>query len=292
MRFTLRLTSADPTHYLPLALAAEQHGFDSISFSDSVFYPEKVSAVYQNSANGQRWWGPQTPWLDPWVAIPAMAAVTRRIHFYTAVLKFPIRNPILVAKTVGSAAVLSNNRVALGVGLSWIPEEFTWTKTDWHARGALVNEGIEIVRLILGGGMVEYHGKHFDFDRLQVSPAPSKPVPIYVGGWSEAAYRRAARLGDGLLYRNAANERPLPEVIARLTELRREYGRERHPFRVAVVHPDALDLDSYKRMEDQGVTDFSAAPWDVYKRTAPSLAQKQADLERFAAEVIGKLRKG
>ncbi len=290
MRFTLRLTTADPAHYLPLARAAEAHAFDSISISESVFYPEQVSVVYQNSASGQRWWGPETPWVDPWVVIPAMAAVTERIHFYTAVMKFPLRNPILVAKTVGSAAVLSNNRVGLGVGLSWIPEEFTWTKTDWKARGALVNEGIEIVRLILAGGMVEYHGKHFDFGRLQISPAPSKPVPIYVGGWSDAAYCRAARLSDGLLYRNSIGERPIEEVILRINELRARYGRLQQPFRFMIVHPDALNLDSYKRLSDLGVTDFSAAPWDVYKREGPTLQDKLDSLERFASEVLAKLR--
>lgn len=140
MRFTLRLTTSDPVHYLPLARAAEAHGFNSISISESVFYPEQVSATYQNSASGQRWWGPETPWVDPWAAIPAMAAITQRIHFYPAVMKSLLRNPILFAKTVGSAAVLSNNGVGLGVGLSSIPEEFAWTKTDWHARGALVTK--------------------------------------------------------------------------------------------------------------------------------------------------------
>lgn len=290
MRFTIGVAMCDPSHYLPLALAAEQYGFDTVSVPDSVFYPEKISIAYYHTPDGNRWWTAETPWIDPWVAIPAMAAVTKRVRFYTGVMKFPLRNPILVAKTVGSAAVLSNNRVALGVGLSWIPEEFKWTKMDWHARGELANEGIEIVRSILAGGMVEYHGKHYDFDRLQMSPAPTQLVPIYVGGWTMPAYRRAVRLGDGLIFRNSPRERPLPEVINAIKELRKEYGKERSRFDILAGNPDSLDLDSYKRMQELGVTDFSVTPWAAYKADANSLAAKQASMERFANEVIVKLK--
>ena len=126
MKFTMALALTPPEQYLPLARAADEAGLDSIALPDSVFFPEKVSAEYLYTADGSRFWDAETPWLEPWVAIPAMAAVTTRIHIYTHVLKLAIRNPLLVAKTVGSAAVLSGNRVGLGVGLGWIPEEFAW----------------------------------------------------------------------------------------------------------------------------------------------------------------------
>ena len=89
---------------------------------ESVFSPEAVSADYPYTADGGRFWSPETPFLDPFVAIPAMAAVTERIRFFTNVLKLGIRDPLLVAKTVSSAAAMADGRVGLGVGLSWIPE--------------------------------------------------------------------------------------------------------------------------------------------------------------------------
>lgn len=108
--------------------------------------------------------------------------------------------------------------------------------------------------------MVENHGKHFDFGRLQLSHTPSRPVPIYVGGWSDAAYRRAARLGDGLLYRNSAGERPIEEIILLVNGLRAQYGRLQQLFRFMIVHLDALNLDSYERFSDLGVYRLQRRP--------------------------------
>ena len=184
-------------HFLPLARAAEAAGFASIAVPESVFYPEEVSADYPYTADGGRFWAPETPFLDPFVAIPAMAAVTEHISFFTNVLKLGIRDPLLVAKTVSSIAALADGRIGIGVGLSWIPEEFEWLGKEMRTRGARTNEAIEIIRLVCSGEFVEYHGRQYDFGRLMVRPVGTQPVPIYVGGLSEPGLRRAARLGDG-----------------------------------------------------------------------------------------------
>ena len=199
IQFTVALPMIDPMHYVPLARVAEDAGYDSIAVPESVFYPETVSAKYPYTPDGSRFWPPETPFVDPFVAFGAIAAVTERIRMYTNVLKLGIREPLLTAKAVSSAAVLSNNRVGLGVGLSWIPEEFQWLGQEMSTRGARTSEAIEIIRLVCSGEFVEYHGKHYDFDRLMVRPAPSEPVPIYVGGLSGPGLKRAARLGDGHL---------------------------------------------------------------------------------------------
>ena len=78
-----------------------------------------------------------------------------------------------------------------------MPEEFKWCGTDFETRGKRMNECLEILRLIWGGGMVEYHGEHYDFGKIQMSPAPSKPIPIYIGGHTKPGLRRAAKYGDG-----------------------------------------------------------------------------------------------
>ena len=124
-------------------------------------------------------------------------------------------------------AVLANDRVGLGVGLSWMPEEFRYTRTDMKTRGKRADEMIDILRLVCGGGgpkWVEYHGKHYDFDRLMISPAPEQPVPISVGGLSEPALRRAARLADGFF-----PQRPLeggwPATLERMQAWREAAGK-------------------------------------------------------------------
>lgn len=289
MQFSLTVAMCDPAQYLPLAVAAERCGWDAIAVPDSVFYPERVSAPYPYTPDGSRFWSADTPWIEPWVAIPAMAAVTTRLRFYTNVLKLAIRNPLLVAKTVGSAAVLANGRVALGVGLGWIPEEFRWCGTDYATRGARLDEAIEVIRLTLGGGMVEYHGRHYDFDRLQMSPAPAQPVPIYVGGLSKPALRRAARLGDGWI--SVMNsEAEIRGFVGELARLRREHGRAAEPFEIKVVCTDVFDPDGFRRLEDAGVTDCTLAPWFLWGGDVGALEVKERALERFANDVIAKLR--
>lgn len=278
----------EPAHYLPLAVAAEQHGWHAVAVPDSVFFPAHVSAPYPYMPDGKRFWTAETPWIEPLVAIPAMAAVTQRLRFYTNVLKLPIRSPLLVAKQVGSIAVLSGNRVGLGVGLSWIPEEFEWLGQDYGTRGPRVDEGIEILRALLRGGMVEHHGKHYDFGPLQMSPAPSAPVPIYVGGQSRPGLRRAARLGDGWI--SAQNsEAELRRLIGEIDRLRRECGREREPFEIKVTPTDVFDLDGYRRLEDVGVTDVITMPWYFYPGDREQLDTRRAALERFADQFIAKL---
>ena len=84
-------------------------------------------------------------------------------------------------------ANLTNNRFGFGVGIGWAPEEFEWCGEPYAKRGERVDEMIEVIKLVLDGGMVEFHGKFYDFDKLQMSPAPSKPVPFYVGGHTDVA---------------------------------------------------------------------------------------------------------
>lgn len=289
MKFTLALALVDPAQYLELARTADEYGWDSITLPDHVFYPEVTTGRYPYTPDGRRFWGPETEWIEPWVAIPAMAAVTKRIHFYTNVLKLAIRQPLLVAKTVGSAAVLSNDRVALGVGLSWMPEEFKYLKEDMRTRGARVDEAIQIIRLVLGGGMVEFHGKYYDFDRLQMSPAPKKPVPIYVGGISPPALRRAARLGDGWISVINTQEE-IRGFIAQLNQYRREYGREREPFVISVICPDARTEDDIRRLEEMGVTHLQVLPWFLYGGDPNRLEVKLDAIKRYAEEMIAKFR--
>jgi probable F420-dependent oxidoreductase len=289
VRFSITVAMCPPEHVLPLARQAEACGLDGVAVPDSVFYPEKVSAPYPYTPDGRRFWGPETPWVDPWVAIPAMAAVTSRLRLYTNVLKLAIRHPLLVAKTVGSAAALAPGRIALGVGLGWIPEEFAWCGQEYATRGRRADEAIEVIRRCLAGGMVEHHGRFYDFDRLQMSPAPSEPVPILVGGLSEPALRRAARLGDGWISVVNTDEE-LRRIVDRLARLRAEAGRADAPFEVVAVGAEARDADGFARLAEIGATEALTMPWLLYGEDPDSLDGKLRGIERFARDVVEPLR--
>lgn len=296
MQFTLNLPMASgrfqalpPAEYLDVARAAEAAGFDAISVPDNVMYPKTVSAPYPYAADGERIWDEHTPCMDPWVVIPAMAAATTRIRFFSNVLKLAIREPILVAKTVGSAAVLSGDRVALGVGLSWMPEEFRSLHQDMRTRGARVDEAIAVIRALLGGGMVEFHGVHYDFEKLQLSPAPARPVPIFVGGTSPAALRRAARLGDGwisMIHTRAE----LKALIDELLGLRRSAGHAQARFEIKVLWAAPLEHHDVAALEALGVTDLLVTPWLFESTSSPSIEGKRESLVRFADRIISRAR--
>lgn len=287
MRFTVPLPMMPAHHYVPMARAAEANGFHSIAVPDSVFFPETVSGDYPFTADGGRWWAAETPFLDPFVAIPAMAAVTEHITFLTNVVKLPLRHPLLVAKQVASIAALSGDRFRLGVGISWIPEEFTWTGTEMRTRGARTDEAVEIIRAVCAGGgprWVEHHGRHYDFDRLIISPAPREPVRVLVGGHSEHAMRRAARLGDGWISANVSADE-LVALVARLRGHLADAGRGPEGFEVNGLAVDVLDAGGFRRLEDAGVTECQVVPWYFYGGDPNDLGVQVDSLARFADEV-------
>jgi probable F420-dependent oxidoreductase len=298
LRFGFHIFMVDPSEFLDLARTADACGWDSIQVADAPFFPETTSEPYPYTPDGKRFWPLDLPVLDPWVAISAMATVTKRIRFLPSVLRLAVRQPLLEAKALCSVAAISNDRVALGVGLAWMPEEFKWLGVDKRTRGARQNEAIEVIRLLLGGGMVEYHGKFFDFDRVIMAPTPKKKIPIYVGGSTRPALQRAARHGDGWIGIVHTKDE-IEGCMEELTRMRRELGRDREPFDVMLHCPDATTVDDMRRLEDMGVTDLQVAPWTQASILAelgvssmamqPPLAVKQEAIKRYADEIIAKV---
>ncbi|KID30551.1 putative F dependent oxidoreductase [Prauserella sp. Am3] len=286
MRFTLSVALSPLDQLTELAVTAEECGFSSIALPDSLFYSEQVSADYPYTPDGSRFWDRNTPWVDPLIAAASMGAATSKITFYTSVLKLGSRNPVLLARQVGSVANLTGDRFGLGLGVGWAPEEFEWCGVPYRRRGRRVDEAIDVLRLILGGGMVEYHGEFFDFDKLCMSPAPARHVPFYIGGHSEPALRRAARVGDG--WSSAMMKLDdLRETITRLNTLRAEYGRADEPFEFQAVCIDRFGLDGYREQAEVGVTDVITVPWafDGLGFDAP-IDRKKDSIKKFADEII------
>jgi probable F420-dependent oxidoreductase len=289
MKFATALAFSDPTHFTAMARTADASGWDWFALSDHIFFPEKLESSYPYVEGGKPYWDPEAPWPDPVVAISAMAAVTERLRFLTNVFILPARNPLLVAKSVGTASVMSGGRVSLGIGTGWMREEFELLEQKFERRGKRTNECIEVLRALWDGGRAEYHGEFYDFDPVRMFPVPSEPVPIYIGGLSDAALRRAARLGDGWIAVQHSTEE-IAGYIERINDLRRDCGRQDEPFEFIVAANDAFDVDGYKRLEDVGATTLITVPWLFYGGDANVLADKQEGIRRFAEDVIEKMR--
>lgn len=307
MRFSFAESMCDPAQYLPLAVAAEGAGWDGFIVPDSIGYPEVSDSRYPYTPDGDRGFLEDKPFLEPFSLIPAMAAVTERLRFVTFVVKLPIRQPVLVAKSASSVAVLASGRFALGVGLSPWPEDFLITGTDWKTRGARTDEMIAILRGLmepdpdardragsgsgagwLPGRFFSFHGEHYDVPSLKLCPVPARPVPILVGGHAEPALRRAARLGDGWMHAGGDAD-TLRSLLGRLTELRREAGREREPFEVHVISLDAYTPDGVRRLEDLGVSDVIVGFRNTYAPDTQTLQEKIDALRRFGDQVIARV---
>jgi probable F420-dependent oxidoreductase len=282
MKYTVSVAMGPIEDIIEIAKTAEEVGFDSVALPDSLFYMEKQAADYPYTPDGSRMWNAETPWVDPLIAAAAMGAVTSKIRFYTNVMKLGSRNPLLLARQVGSVANLTGNRFGFGVGIGWAPEEFEWCGQPYAKRGARVDEMIEVIKQVLAGGMVEFHGKFYDFERLQMSPAPSEPVPFYVGGHTEVALKRAARIGDGWTSAMMTRDQ-LADTVTQLNALRVEYDRTSVPFEIQAVCIDKFGVDGHRELAAAGVTDNIVIPWifDGLGFDAP-IEKKKDSLKRYA----------
>jgi probable F420-dependent oxidoreductase len=289
VKFVIPTAFSPASHFGAMARAAEDAGWDVIAISDHVAHPERIASPYPYTKDGSIRWNESTAWPDPWVSIAAMAAVTERIRFVTNIYVLALRNPFLAAKAIATAAVLSGDRVALGLGVGWMREEFELAGQDFHTRGKRTDEMLEVMRKLWSGAYVEHHGRCYDFARVRTLPAPGAPVPVYVGGLSEAALRRAARSGDGWIS-DLHTAQELREIAARLRRYREEYGRAAEPFELIAACSDAFDADAIRRLADAGVTHYATAPWLFYGGSWDSLPDKVDGMRRFADQVIAKLR--
>lgn len=286
MRFSYAEAMCDPSHYLPLARAVEDAGYTSFTIADSICYPEVSDSTYPYTPDGNREFLDGKPFIEPFVLMSAMAAVTTRLRFTTFVVKLPIRNPVLVAKQAASLAVMSNNRFVFGVGTSPWPEDFLVTGTDWKTRGARLDEMIDIIRGLTKGGYFQHHGKHYDIPSIKICPTPTEPIKILIGGHAEAALKRAAR-NDGWMHAGG-DQAKLEEYLKRLHELRREYGREHLPFEIHAISFDGFTVDGVKRLADLGVTDVIVGFRNMYDTDTMPLQKKIDALRLYADHVIAK----
>jgi len=281
VRYWLPLIYEPLDQYLDVAVAAEELGWEGIAVADHLVVPSGFASVHPS---GEQMVLETSEFPDPFTAVAAMAAVTTRLRFMSYVYILPMRDPFSVAKQVGTASLLSRGRVVMGVGAGWLREEFEVLGRDPSTRGRRMDEMLDIVRDFWDDGWAEHHGEFFDFPRCSMLPAPSAPVPIWVGGKSDAALRRAIRQ-DGWLGMNYGLDE-VEQLLARLSQLRDEAGDTRAGFEVFVI-PNAMPSpDLYTSLEKQGVTSTLGGAWPPGDPSFASFAAKRAAMEHFASQYL------
>ena len=287
MRFTYAEAMCDPAQLAPLAKAAEQAGYTSMTVPDSIIYPRESSTEYPYNNDGTREFIEGKPFIDPFCLVASLGAVTTKLRFATFVIKLPIRQPVLVAKQATSVACLTDNRLTLGVGLSPWPEDYAATGTAWPRRGKRMDEMIEIIRGLTSGEFFEYHGEFYDIPALKLCPVPTAKLPILIGGHADAALRRAAHC-DGWMHGGGIHEK-LDDLLTKLARYRSEAGTQNDPYEIHVISMDAYTPDGIRKLEDQGVTDAIVGFRNSYAPDDQTLQQKLDALRRYADSVIARV---
>ena len=298
MRFHLAVTFLPVDEIGPCPRPATSMGYSGSTSPTTCSTPGSSSrgTPTRRHPTGLPFWEKETEWPDPMCLISALAAVTTNLTFTTGIYIAPVRDLITVAKSVGTAAVLSHNRVRLGVGVGWCKEEYIQTGQDFHSRGKRLNDMIPALRALWQGGWVEYHGTHYDVPTLPDEPGahPAGPDPGRRGlrGGPETGLHPVRRLDQ---HRGRASRRGLrPGRAGSGTRSSGPVGRTT-PFAIYLAVKAFPDLDLYRRLEDAGVTDLLCAPWmavEAEDGDTPGVApgpNGSAMCEQFAEHIIAAL---
>ena len=296
---------ASPENLRTLAQRAESLGFDSVWVSDHIILPRKVDSFYPYAADGVATFQPDEDYYEPLAALNFLAGCTQKIRLGTHVLILPYRNPVLTAKMLSTLDVLSGGRLILGAGVGWMEEEFQALGLDTYAqRGAVTDEYIQLFKELWTKDDPVFQGEHYQLSGTGFMPKPvQKPhPPIWIGGHTNPAIRRAAKYGDGWMpigLRPPAVLEPeeLAEKIARLRRLTVRAGRPEDAvslcFSTGVTFDDspgatrrmmsgraeqiAADLRQY---QDLGVRNF------ILGFPGDSVAALDEAMEQFSKQVM------
>lgn len=237
--------------YATLAKQADDLDYESVWVADHLAAPIEFAPTYPYRESGKPSFVSDTPFADPFVLHAQLAAVTKQVQLGIGVLVLPLRNPFVVAKAAATTQELSGGRLQLGVGVGWMKEEFDAVGEKFQGRAGRMEEMIEVMKKLWTGQAVEHAGAHYRFLPLQMSPGVSKPVPILVGGSSEPALKRAARIADGW----CGPPCTLADNIAHRTVLDRELalaGRDRMAFKLWVRNSEPTTRELITRYRDLG----------------------------------------
>jgi probable F420-dependent oxidoreductase len=282
MKFYVSIAFQDTREAIALAKAAGDLGYDGVGIPDHVINLETLATPYPYTKDGKRRWEAFTDWPDPWVLIGAIALATTRLRFVTTVYIPGMRDPYQAAKAIGTAAYLAQGRLELGIGVGWCEEEFTLLGQSFERRGKRTDEMLALMKALWKPGWTEFTGEFYQAPRLEMEPTPP-PIPIFVGGLSDIALRRAARhdgwIGD-LITTDAAIER-----VGKLRALRAENGVGMDDFTILTPLTDAFTPEHHDRAEAAGITGIITMPWMFYAGPQASLADKIDGMRRFRRDM-------
>ena len=285
MKFWQSLAFVELDQLVELAQFCEVLGFYGVSFGDHLVTTGEQVDAYLYRENGNVLWNPDTHWPDPWVASATLAQATSTLKFLSTVYVLPLRDPLSAAKAVSTAAYLSGNRIVLGVGVGWQKAEFEMVGQDFHTRGKRADEQLAILPALMSGEMTQYHGEHYQYPPLKMSPGLSQAVPILVGGYSPAAMRRASRCNGWMAISHPEEEiYPLLETLAGIRE---EEGTANKPFDIWSGVQNPQD-GTHERLEQAGVTMVNGCNFfsEDGKTAMSSIDDKKRRIEAFAQQFL------
>lgn len=283
MKVNLNAGFLDTREIVELAKAADELGYDGIGIPDHVVNLAELDTPYPYTKDGQRRWPPFTDWPDPWVLVGALGACTTRVRFITTVYVAALRSPYSAAKAIGTASVLSQGRLDLGLGVGWCREEFDLLDQPFAQRGKRSEEMVELMRELWTPGWTEFDGEFYSTPKLEMSPTPP-PIPIMFGGLTDAALERAARY-DGWIGDICSTNEAI-DVAGQLHEKRRAAGLPVDDYTVMVALNDAITPDDIARAEAGGVTHIMTQPWWFYDGPDATLDQKIDAMSRYREDFL------
>ena len=288
MRFHYAESMTPVENYVPLAKAAEAHGYSGFTIPDSLIYPAGSATEYSYTEDGGREFLENKPFVESFVLAMALGGATTTLQLTTNVVKLPVRPPLYSAKLAASVSAMTGGRFNFGIGLSVWPEDYQVMGVDYAKRGKRFDECIAIVKGLCAGGYFEFHGEFYDLPAVKINPAPATKLPILIGGHSDTALKRAAS-HDGWMFAGGPPGE-LESLLSKLNRYREATDNAANPFRIFASSIGKVDRDAVRRYEDLGVTDMPVAFRNLYavEEDRQPLAEKLSELERFADQVIAK----
>jgi probable F420-dependent oxidoreductase len=282
MKIYVSAAFLDTNEVVEIAKAADELGYDGLGIPDHVINLETLKTPYPYTKDGKRRWEAFTDWPDPWVLIGALATVTTRLRFVTTVYLPAMRDPYSAAKSIGTAAVLARGRLELGIGVGWCEEEFTLMGQRFDRRGKRTDEMLVLMKELWKPGWTEFEGEFYQTPRLEMEPTPPH-IPIYVGGLSDIALRRAAR-HDGWIGDLITTDRAL-ERVEKLRELRAAQGLSMDDFIIITPLTDAFTPEHYNRAQAGGIDGIITMPWMFYSGPQATLDEKIDGMRKFRKDM-------
>ena len=282
MKFYVSSAFLEASEIIEIARAADELGYEGMAIPDHVVNLETLATPYPYTEDGERRWPPFTDWLDPWVLVGSLAQVTTRLKFVTTVYIPAMRDPYSAAKAIGTAACLSGGRVELGIGVGWCEEEFDLLGQSFAKRGKRTDEMLDLMKALWQPGWTEFDGEFYQTPRLEMTPTPPR-IPIYAGGLSDIALRRASR-NDGWIGDLITLDQALTSVN-RVRELRAAKGLTMDGFRVLTPLMDAFTIEHFERASAGGIDAVLTMPWMFYSGPKASLSEKIDGMRRFRKDL-------